>query len=294
MQQAVHDEEPDLVCGRQPPGVGLRPGMINVTAGKFPNPMFRVGELVFDDDLSPEGFNETIQVLGQPVGGLDQVKIHLQQWTFKEVANAQDGWMFGGQINPTGHVGDVQLEGGLAQYWWLNDDFVAQAGNTNSVIKASNGMNAVELGPDGKTITGFDGAFNQTNATFAATIPNVAGTMPLKFYGDYVYNWEAPDSRAHGALGGVRLGNPKEQGDWAASLLYEYLERNAVIGAFTWSDFGIGGGTNLQGPVVALDYQLFKPLTLTARSYFTKYIDAPADMNNRMSVRLQLDAQLRF
>jgi hypothetical protein len=273
---------------------GWRPGVVTFNAGKFPNPMFRVSELVFDDDLSPEGFNETIQVLGHPVGGLDQLKIHLQQWTFKEVANAEDGWMFGGQINPTGHVGDVQLEGGLAQYWWLNSDFVAQAGNTNSVIKASNGQNAIERTSDGKTITGFDGAFNQMNGTFAATIPNAAGPMPLKLFADYIYNWEAPDSRGHGALGGIRLGNPKEQGDWAASLLYEYLEANAVIGAFSWSDFGVGGGTNLQGPVIALDYQLFKPLTLTARSYFTKYVDAPADINNRMSVRLQLDAQLKF
>ncbi len=273
---------------------GWRPGVVTFNAGKFANPMFRVGELVYDDDLSPEGFNETIQALGHPVGGLDQLKIHLQQWTFKEVSNSEDGWMFGGQINPSGHVGDVQLEGGLAQYWWLNSDFVAQAGNTNSVIKASDGQNAIERTPDGKTITGFDGAFNQTNATFAATIPNAAGPMPLKLFADYVYNWESPDARAHGALGGLRLGNPKEQGDWAASLLYEYLEANAVIGAFTWSDFGVGGGTNLQGPVIALDYQLFKPLTLTARSYFVKYVDAPTDINNRMSVRLQLDAMLRF
>jgi hypothetical protein len=273
---------------------GVRPGLLTVNAGKFPNPMFRVGEDVFDDDLSPEGFNETVQLLEHPVGGLDQVKLHAQQWTFKEVSNAQDGWMFGGQINPTAHVGDVQLEGGLAQYWWLNSDLVAQAGNTNSVIKGADGQNSIEFGPDGKTITGFDGAFNQTNATFAATIPNMAGTMPLKLFADYIYNWEAPDSRANGALGGVRLGNPKEQGDWAASLLYEYLESNAVIGAFTWSDFGVGGGTNQQGPVIALDYQLFKPLTLTARTYFTKYVVAPEDINNRMSVRLQLDAQLRF
>jgi Putative porin len=273
---------------------GIRPGLVTLNAGKFPNPMFRVGEDVFDDDLSPEGFNETFQLLEQPIGGLDQVKIHAQQWTFKEVANAQDGWMFGGQINPTGHVGDVQLEGGLAQYWWLNPDFIAQAGNTNSVIKGANAMNAIELAPDGRTITGFDGAFNQTNATFAATVPNAAGAMPLKLFADYVYNWESPDERAHGALGGVRLGNPKEQGDWAASLLYEYLERNAVIGAFTWSDFGPGGGTNQQGPVIALDYQLYKPLTLTARTYFTKFVDAPATINNRMAVRLQLDAQLRF
>jgi len=249
---------------------------------------------VFDDDLSPEGFNETVALLGQPMGGLDQVKLHAQQWTFREVANAEDGWMFGGQINPTGHVGAVQLEGGLAQYWWLNSDFVAQAGNTNSVIRGANGQNSLVIGDDGRTVLGFDGAYNQTNATFAATMPNAAGTMPLRFFADYVYNWEAPDSRAHGALGGIRLGNPKDRGDWAASLLYEYLERNAVIGAFSWSDFGPGGGTNQQGPVIALDYQLLKPLTLTARSYFTKYVDAPEDLNNRKTVRLQLDAMLKF
>jgi len=98
---------------------------------------------------------------------------------------------------------------------------------------------------------------------------------------------------SHGFQTGVRLGNPKEAGDWAASLLYEYIERDATLSAFSWSDFGTGG-TNQEGPVLALDYQLFKPLTLTARSYFTKFIDPAPDINNRMQVRLQLDAQLRF
>jgi len=46
--------------------------------------------------------------------------------------------------------------------------------------------------------------------------------------------------------------------------------------------------------VVAFDYQLFKPLTLTARTYFTKFIDPAPDIDNRMQVRLQLDAQIRF
>jgi hypothetical protein len=95
--------------------------------GKFPNPMFRVGELVFDDDLSPEGFNETVALLDKPCGALDQVKLHAQQWTFEETANAQDGWMFGGQVNPTGHIGNVLLEGGVGQYWWLETDSIAQA-----------------------------------------------------------------------------------------------------------------------------------------------------------------------
>src|SRR5258706_2372873 len=72
---------------------GMRPGLLTINAGKFPNPMFRLDEMVFDDDLSPEGFNETIQLLESPIGALDHVKLHAQQWTFKEVANAQDGWM---------------------------------------------------------------------------------------------------------------------------------------------------------------------------------------------------------
>ena len=66
-----------------------------------------------------------------------------------------------------------------------------------------------------------------------------------------------------------------------------------MVGDFTGSDFNTGG-TNVQGPVVALDYQLFKPLTLTARSFFTKYIDAPDTLNNRTQIRLQLDAMFRF
>ena len=271
---------------------GIRPGLITVNAGKFPNPMFKVSEMVFDEDLSPEGFNETVQLLGEPVGFLDQVKLHAQQWTFEEIANAQDGWMFGGQVNPIGHIGNVQLEAGVGQYWWLNSDFIAQAANSNSTIRGFT-TNLVERDDEGD-ITGFTGAFNQTNVAMAATIANVAGgSMPLRFFGEYVYNWDAPTSDAHGALGGFRLGSPKERGDFAASLLYEYLQQEATIGTFAWSDFG-PGGTNQQGPVIALDYQLFKPLTLTARGYFTKFIDAPSDIDNRMQVRMQLDALLRF
>jgi hypothetical protein len=271
---------------------GWRPGVFTINAGKFPNPMFRVGEMVFDDDLSPEGLNETVQLLGEPCGPLDQVKIHAQQWTLNEDSNGPDAWMFGGQINPQMHFGDVALEAGVGQYWWKDADLIAQAANTNSVIKQFT-TNRVILDSDGD-IEAFESGYNTTNLNIAATIANVAGgTMPLKIFGDYIYNWEAEHSDANGAMGGFRLGNPKEQGDWAASLLYEYLQRDATLGTFAWSDFG-NGGTNEQGPVVAFDYQLFKPLTLTARSYFTKFIDPAPDIDNRMQVRLQLDAQLRF
>jgi hypothetical protein len=274
---------------------GIRPGLLTVNAGKFPNPMFKVGEMVFDEDLSPEGFNETVALLGQPIGPLDQVKLHAQQWTFEEVSNAQDGWMFGGQVNPTAHFGNVLLEGGIGQYWWLNSDFIAQAANTNSAIRPfTTNLLTTMIDDEGETvITGFAGAFNQTNLTLAATVPDAVGSMPFKVFGDYVYNWDAPDDNAHGFMTGVRLGSPKDQGDWAAGLLYEYLERDATLGTFAWSDFG-NGGTNQQGPVLQLDYQLLKPLTLTARGYFTRLIEAPPTLDNRTQIRMQLDAQVRF
>src|SRR5262249_25189418 len=98
----------------------IRPGLITVNAGKFPNPMFRVGELVWDDDLSPEGVNEIVALLDSPVGdpqsvSLDQVKLFAEQWTFSQVNNRQDGWMFGGQVNPSMHVGSVVVDTGIGQ-----------------------------------------------------------------------------------------------------------------------------------------------------------------------------------
>src|SRR5262249_10016596 len=96
----------------------IRPGLVTVNAGKFPNPMFRVAGMVLAEDLSPEGFNEIFALLDGPIGdpkrtSLDQLKLYLEQWTFSQINNRADGWMFGGQVNPSMHIGPVQIEAGL-------------------------------------------------------------------------------------------------------------------------------------------------------------------------------------
>jgi hypothetical protein len=267
---------------------GIRPGLFAITGGKFPVSIFRTDELVFDDDLAPEGGNETLALLAAPHGALDQVKIHLLQWTFNEVSNGQDGWMIGGQVNPTAHVGDVQLEGGVGQFYWLNPDLIAQAFNTNSSLFNTNLVTTDAMG----TITGFQGAFNQTNVTVAATVPEVIAGQPLKAFGDFVHNWQAP-SESNGWQVGLKLGQTKKRGDWAVTGFYEQLEQEAVISAFTFSDFGFGG-TNVEGPALGLEYQLLDPLTVSAKSYFVNYIDRPAGLNNPTLVRLLVDAQVKF
>src|SRR5438874_1784231 len=98
----------------------------------LPDWICRTDEMFLDEDLSPEGFAQTFQLLEKPVGSLDQVKLHVLEWTFNEIANKEDGWMFGGQVNPTLHVGSVGFEAGVGQYWWLNPDQIAQAESRNT------------------------------------------------------------------------------------------------------------------------------------------------------------------
>ena len=299
---------------------GVRPGAVSITAGKFPNPIFRTDETFFDEDISAEGVSQTFQLLEKPIGALDQIKVHALQWTFSEIANKQDGWMFGGQVNPTWHLGAAQFEGGLGQYWWLNPDQIAQAlsrnttaftaagapvanGAFNSTLVNTNLLVTKTIQPPtikGKTkpaaftaITGFRSGFNQSNALMATTIPNVVLAQPLRLWADYVYNWDAAIDDAHGWQVGARLGQTKVKDDWSVYSFYEHLGQEAVISAFTWSDFG-NGGTNLEGPTIGVDYQLLNPLTVTAKLNFSNFINRPAHTNNPTMTRLQLDAIVKF
>ena len=53
-------------------------------------------------------------------------------------------------------------------------------------------------------------------------------------------------------------------GDWQLSAAYRYLEKDAVVDAFTDSDFGLGG-TNNRGYIVGADYATGKNTWWTAR-----------------------------
>jgi hypothetical protein len=314
---------------------GIRPGLITVNGGKFPNPMFRTDELVFDDDLSPEGLNEIVALLGSPLGNprslsLDQVKLFAEQWTFSQINNRQDGWMIGGQVNPQMHIGPLQLEAGIGQYGWVNPDQIAQATSRNTTaftaagapVANSNFNNALvntnqivvqHIQPPtpvgGKqpaafsAITGFLSNWNQTHFQLQATVPDVVQAQPVRLFADFVHNWGAVGSnKANGYQVGLRVGQTKVRGDWSAYGWYAYLQQDAVISAFTWSDFGIFGGTNLKGPTVGFDYQLLNPLTLSARAIFANFIDRPFVaspgtsnyVNNPTQTRLQLDATMKF
>ncbi len=142
-------------------------------------------------------------------------------------------------------------------------------------------------------IAGYVSGFNLINSTLAVTFPNVIGTQPVRLFAEHVHNWDAATSDDTGWQAGARLGQPKVKGDWSLYGFYERIEQEAAISSFTYSDFG-NGGTNQEGPVVGIDYQLLNPLTITAKSHFTNFINRPTNTTNGTLTRFQLDALVKF
>jgi hypothetical protein len=87
------------------------------------------------------------------------------------------------------------------------------------------------------------------------------------------------------------LGWPKVDafGKWSVFTYYKYLERDAVLDAFTDSDFHLGG-TNVKGWTVGGNYGLVKNVWLTGRWLSGNVITGPQYGVDVM----QLDLNTRF
>lgn len=105
------------------------------------------------------------------------------------------------------------------------------------------------------------------------------------------------DGKSTGYQYKLTVGMPqlKEARDWQVSMAYRYIGSDAVVDAFTDSDFG-GGGTNLKGYVLGLQYNVDRNATVGLRWMSADQIDsfAPgADYKFSLDV-LQADVNVRF
>jgi hypothetical protein len=75
---------------------------------------------------------------------------------------------------------------------------------------------------------------------------------------------------------GLQVGYPKARNfrEWCAYLTYRHLEADAVIDAFTDSDFH-GGGTNAEGWILGAELGLYKNVWLTAKWMTSNEISGP-------------------
>ncbi|MDT8320617.1 MAG: putative porin [Xanthomonadales bacterium] len=116
------------------------------------------------------------------------------------------------------------------------------------------------------------------------------GGKPAKFFADYVYNTEADDNN-EGYLVGFTYGAARGMGNWQLSYTYQRLEKDAVVGILSNSDFG-GGGTDVRGSVFSGAYALQDKWHFNV-SYYLNEVGLAAG-KPRDSNRLQVDMKFKY
>ena len=206
---------------------------IKLVGGKFKNPIWLPSDLLWDSDINPEGgaaqlnfetaigldilFNIGIFVIDEDSGGGDPLVIPIQggvSYEFNERVDFQLAATYYSFVDVQGHTLD------------FSEQF---AGIGNTVI-------------DDALVYDYDSISVGAEVGFHKLLGKI---MPyIGLFGEYVYNFD-PDDDNEGYLGGIKIGHRKvsEGGQWQATFLYRYLERDAWLDTFPDSDF-LGVSTN--------------------------------------------------
>ncbi|MDP2983367.1 MAG: putative porin [Candidatus Latescibacter sp.] len=218
---------------------------LKVQGGKIKNPFYTVArsQLIWDTDLNPEGLAILCSGTSKPMGFF----INCAFFDVEERAAAKDSYLLGGQVGlkHTDSSGNVIL--GASFYDYLNS-----RGFPTFYDPAKSYGNSVDAGK----LYLFDYRMAEVFGEISTTKPG----FPLDIQADYVANM-APDVKAGlGYFAGISLGKTANPGSWALRIQYRKLEKDAVIGVFTDSEFA-GSGTDNKGWVFGADFQAARNIT---------------------------------
>jgi len=238
------------------------------TLGKMSNPFTIPGKssLLWDSDLSPEGVALQMNKFG--------AFLNLGRHWIDERSGTADAFLHGAQLGYKKEVGPIELMIGASYFDYVSvkDQTVYDPTESAAASKSS----------AGNSTTAANAYLYDYNLTeFFMEIK--ATEMPLSVYLDYVKNSEA-NSDDTGYLAGFTAGKK-------ISMNYNYrrLERDAVLGAFTNSNFA-GGGTNGTGHFLGLAWKTTEKSKLGLNHFFNK----TAVKNGNDYHRTQLDLSLKF
>lgn len=253
--------------------------------GKMENPFHMPGgtELLWDSDLHPEGFALAYAAEGgrwRPFGAAGVF------WADERAAGS-DPYLLGVQAGLRRDFAwrNTYLLGGASGFLYENmrDEPLLYAPDDafgNSVRVRMRGQDDYELRY--REDYGLAELFGEAGLDLAGA--------PVAVFGDYVNNVRADNGRDTGWLAGFRIGGGKARGAWQFRYSYRDLERDAVVGVFTDSDF-TGGGTGGRGHELNLAYQLTEHARLTLTWFDNTLVRRGP---NEDYERLQLDLSVAF
>lgn len=300
---------------------------MTLTGGRMPNPWFST-DLIWDKDLNFDGVSATFRHnFGDSLYDLDERDMTLfatlGAFSLQEVKlSSRDKWLFGGQLGFQKVFKDKSsLRVGVAYYNYVNI-----TGKRNTLDSTLRDYTAPEFLQKGNSLFAISNIIgDQTRFGLASDYDiidvtaryDLARFSPMHWIvtGSYVKNigYDAGDIRkrtnglmivnstgsqqdpsrekTNGYMLKLAVGWPTtyERHSWQAFMSYRYLERDAVLDAFTDSDFQLGG-TNNKGWILGAGYGITDSTWLKFRYLTADEINGPAlgiDV-------LQLDLNARF
>jgi hypothetical protein len=264
---------------------------LTLWGGRIPN-LFFCTDLVWSPNLTFDAIAvEARAPFSSTLGGFLTAGVFpLQEFEY----TTKDKWLFAGQAGVQYQPGkDVNVKLGVAYYYFNNVQ--GEYSNPNSPLLNSSVPGYVQKGNtyfDVDPTTGYLLAlasnYHELNITASVDV-GLWERLHLVFIGDFVRNLGFNVTQARLRTGdpfleknvngyqvGAVFGHPQLESflDWRAFLFYKYLGADAVIDAFTDSDFNLGG-TNAKGWIVGGDLGLTKNFWLRMRWLTSNEISGP-------------------
>ena len=251
---------------------------LHVIGGKMLQPWVNMGDVIWDGDINPEGLALTYKY---PLGSSAELFGSLGNYNLKDNVDG-DGVQFrhdlrltSGQLGTRFSVTDnLKMTLGGSIYAYQNDENSTCTSSTTPCALAVNGNSANEQ-------------FRLYEGFAQADIGGLA--VPLAFYGQYVKNNDASNDQDTAWL----LGAKSKVFGFNLDYNYRDTQRNAVVGAFTDSDFA-NGTTGSRGHKMKVSYDIDKNFAVGATYFLTKADYASRTQRDANTNTLQLDAEAKF
>jgi hypothetical protein len=274
---------------------------LTLFGGRMANPWFST-DLVWDTDLNFEGL--ALQVK-HPVSETVTPFLTIGAFPLQQNDFTSHGkWLYAGQLGAERkNQKGISAKIGAAYY-----DFQNITGIRNDPLDASNrnnwtaplfmqkGNTLFDISTDNSRKLALAAEYKELNATGALDI-GFWDPVHIIFLADYVKNFgfnqdkvnalvgdidtvtpgfQAPPKETTGYQIGMSVGYPSTQdaGQWRAYFYIKHLGADAVVDAFTDSDFHLGG-TNAKGWILGSDIGLAKNFWLTLRWLTANEISGP-------------------
>jgi hypothetical protein len=242
---------------------------LHIIGGKMAQPWVSMGDIIWDSDINPEGLAATYSL---PINKGFELFGSAGNYTLKDNIDG-DGTQF---------KNDLRLNAGqLGARFTPMDALKVTVGG--SIYQYQNDKDSAALAVNGNNTNRFRllEGFGQVDINGLA--------VPLAVYGQYVVNNATDSDEDTGWLTGVKT---KVFG-FGLDYNYRDTQRNAVVGAFTDSDFA-NGTTGSRGHKLGVSYDIDKNFSVGATYFLTKADYAVASQRDADANTLQLDVLAKF